>query len=123
MKRTALLRRTRLRPVSKRRARELRTYSVKRKVFLAEHPLCQVWLTKHGFKELGQGFYEKHGGKIYSDLMVEAEGCPKSCDVHHKAGRTGGNYLAESTWMAVSRDAHDWIHANPSEARRRGWLV
>lgn len=123
MKRTAILRRTPLRKVSSKRSRELREYSKKRKAFLAEHPLCQVWLSRNRYRELGQGFYEDRANKIHSDLMVEANGCPRACDIHHKAGRTGWRLNDESQWMAVSREAHEFIHRNPSEARRRGWLV
>jgi hypothetical protein len=43
-------------------------------------------------------------------------------DVHHKRGRRGGNLMNESTWMAVCRTAHRWIHDNPKAATERGWL-
>lgn len=44
-------------------------------------------------------------------------------DVHHKAGRLGGNLLNESTWMSVCRGCHDYIHQHPKEARAKGWLA
>jgi predicted HNH restriction endonuclease len=30
--------------------------------------------------------------------------------------------LVQSTWLPVCRNCHDWIHANPGEARIMGWL-
>lgn len=42
-------------------------------------------------------------------------------DVHHVFGR--GKYLLdESTWLAVSREAHRKIHDNPKWAREMGYL-
>lgn len=93
MKRTALLRRTRLRPVSKKRAKEGRTYSELRKEFLAANAWCLVVAGK------------------------------RTTEIHHTAGRSGANYLDVSTWMAVSREGHVWIHAHPKESRARGWLT
>jgi hypothetical protein len=105
MKRTSQpLRRTPLRKVSTKRARELREYSKKRKAFLAAHPWCEV--------EIATGDYKGPKG------MPSA-----SVDIHHKAGRTGWRLNDETQWMAVSREAHEFIHQNPAEARKRGWLV
>lgn len=47
----------------------------------------------------------------------------KSVEVHHACGRLGKNYLDVSTWFAVSRKGHDWIHSNDSEAREKGFLL
>lgn len=44
----------------------------------------------------------------------------KATDVHHKAGRTGDNYLDESTWLAACRSCHMWIETHPKEAREMG---
>lgn len=45
----------------------------------------------------------------------------KTEDVHHRKGR--GPYLRDqSTWMAVCRRCHDWIHEHPAEAKEKGWL-
>jgi hypothetical protein len=103
MKRTPLIRRSRLSPVSKKRSAAMREYAKKRKAFLALHPYCEVTLALSIFR-------------FAWSLRTATE-------VHHKAGRTGNNYLDESTWMAVSREGHRWIHDNPSEARRLGWLI
>lgn len=125
MKRTVLpLRRTPLRKVSSKRSRELREYSKKRKAFLIAHPFCQVWLDRNDIADLGQWIYrDRRKGYVYSDLSILALKPDLACDIHHKAGRTGWRLNDESQWLAVSREAHEWIHANPSEARRRGWLV
>ena len=48
--------------------------------------------------------------------------CPHSVDVHHMK-RRGKYFLDTSSWMAVSRQAHDWIHSNPKEATEKGWLI
>ena len=47
---------------------------------------------------------------------------PRSVDVHHMK-RRGKYFLDMATWMAVSRQSHDWIHANPKEATELGWLI
>lgn len=44
-----------------------------------------------------------------------------ACDVHHVYGR-GKYYLDVSTWMAVSRQAHDRIHHDKAWAREQGYL-
>lgn len=58
----------------------------------------------------------------------ENQVCPitkwPATEVHHKwCGKDRAKYyLDESTWMAVSRDGHNWIHDNPKEARELGYL-
>lgn len=58
----------------------------------------------------------------------ENQTCPitgwPATEVHHKwCGKDRAKYyLDESTWMAVSRDGHNWIHDNPKEARELGYL-
>lgn len=105
MKRTGPLRRTGrllrsspLKPVSRKRRGENAYYSKKRKEFLARFPWCAV------------------AEALFGRPM-------RATQVHHKAGRTGNNYLDESTWLPVCHQGHMWIHANPKEARARGWLV
>ena len=46
----------------------------------------------------------------------------KFLDLHHKAGR-GKNLSNKSTFTAICRPCHDWIHAHPKDARETGWLV
>lgn len=45
-------------------------------------------------------------------------------EVHHTySGKDRSKYYLDSTtWLAVSRDGHNWIHDNPKEARELGYL-
>lgn len=70
----------------------------------------------------------------YSVLRTEFLGkpenqiCPitgqQATEVHHKySGKDRAKYyLDASTWLAVSREGHNWIHDNPKEARELGYL-
>lgn len=41
-------------------------------------------------------------------------------EIHHKKGR--GKYLNDpTTWLAVSREGHQWIEIHPVEAKEKGW--
>lgn len=111
--------RRRVKPMSDRRKKAARLYSKQRAAFLAAHPYCQVWIERMGLSE--SALIQWHGN--YSDVWGVLRSAPLATDIHHKAGRTGPNYLNEATWLAVCRDEHAWIHAHPSEARRRGWLL
>lgn len=87
-----MIRRTPIRKVSARRQAEAKHYSKLRLQFLADKPTCQVCLTR------------------------------KATDVHHVKGRYGGNYLNVTTWLAVCRHCHTYIHNNPAKARAMGLL-
>lgn len=91
-------------------------YAKKRKAFLEAHPYCQIWMARHA------GIVRDETSGDVVGFMLGGVPPDRSSEVHHKAGRTGKNYLDESTWMAVSREGHTWIHEHPSEARARGWL-
>lgn len=43
-------------------------------------------------------------------------------EVHHVFGKIGRLLRWVPGWMPVSKQGHRWIHANPEEARKRGWL-
>jgi hypothetical protein len=45
----------------------------------------------------------------------------RATEVHHKRGRVGKFYLDVSTWLAVSREGHQWIERHRAAARDRGW--
>lgn len=72
--------------------------------------------------------------KLYSALrtdflnLPENHRCPISgqptTEVHHTfSGKDRSKYyLDTSTWLAVSRDGHNWIHDNPKESRELGYL-
>src|SRR5687768_7920981 len=57
---------------------------------------------------------------LEENTICPVTGLP-TVDVHHAFGR-GPYLLDESTWIAVSREGHDWIHAHPNQARAKGWL-
>lgn len=73
-------------------------YGKERRAFLMLHPLCDACREIDPTKQRG------------------------STDVHHRHGRTGKNYLDQSTWLAVCRPCHDWIHTHPGQARAKGLL-
>lgn len=87
------MKRTPLRRISVKRAKQVRCYSQLRAKHLKQHPRCQV-----------------------CHLMA-------SRDIHHKAGRRGEMLNATEHWLAVCRECHDYIHQHPSVARRYGWLI
>lgn len=72
--------------------------------------------------------------KSYSALRTdflsrpENQVCPitgqKTTDVHHTySGKDRSKYyLDTSTWLAVSREGHNWIHKFSKEAREMGYL-
>jgi len=83
--------------VSAKRAKKDAEYSKLRQRYLTENPLC----------------------------MIKVNGCTNGAtDVHHTYA--GANreafYLVQSTWKAVCRNCHDFIHMNPKIAREMGWL-
>lgn len=108
------LRRSPLKKQSKKRAKANKLYLAKRKAFLALRPLCEVWVALSNWDSERALDMKK---EIFNDWRVIY-----SQDVHHMAGRRGDNFLDETTWMAVSRLGHAWIHSNPSAARKMGWL-
>ena len=44
-------------------------------------------------------------------------------DVHHKKGRTGGLYLDETYWVALSREGHKFVEENPEWAKENGYSL
>lgn len=96
-------RKTPLRRVSAKRARQNREYAKRRKLFLDDHRICPV---------------------VYSGVTGRAVGTYiYTTDVHHTDGRENTLLLDESKWLAVSREGHRWLHENPAESRKRGWLI
>lgn len=85
----------RIKPISDKRKEENEIYSKRRLIFLSlpENQICPI---------TGQ----------------------PTTDIHHTySGKDRAKYyLDESTWLAVSREGHNWIHDNPKEARELGHL-
>jgi len=83
--------------VSSKRKKKDAEYSKLREKYLTENPLC----------------------------MVKVNGCSHGAtDVHHKFSGSDRDtyYLVQSTWLAVCRACHSWIHEHPEDARTMGWL-
>lgn len=85
---------TGIKKVSDKRAIQNKEYSKLRLKFLKENPMCE----------------------IYPYL--------KSTEVHHTYSGSNRNryYLEVSTWMAVSREGHNFIHNNVSISKQKGYL-
>jgi 5-methylcytosine-specific restriction endonuclease McrA len=89
------MRRTRLKPVSKKRAKQNVEYLRLRDRFLYQNPFC----------------------------MAKVPGtCGHwSVELHHMVGRVGEMLLNEEHIMAICSSCHRWIHDNPKEAKEKGW--
>jgi len=79
------------------RAKENREYNERVKPFLEEHRFCPVAANMLGSQ------------------------C-RTTQNHHTKGRDGALLLDERFWLAVSDRGHKWIHDNPKEARRYGFV-
>lgn len=121
--RTPRSRKSRLRPMSKKREGERRIYLKKRKAFLAAHPYCQIWLRRIGKTEAdvidGAVWCDDSDGEALGAFRLVV---PRSSEIHHTKKR-GRYYLDESTWLAASKEEHRWVHDNPAQARAIGLLA
>jgi hypothetical protein len=91
-----------LRQVSTKRRAELARYASERAAFLA-HP-SNYWCPVTAAGLLRDGVKSR-----------------RTTDVHHMKGRWGRLLLEKAWWLAVSREGHEWIEANPRDARKLGW--
>lgn len=83
--------------VSAKRAKKDAEYSKLRQRYLTENPMC----------------------------MIKGPNCSHyATDVHHTRGGEERDvyYLIQSTWMAVCRADHQYLHEHPAIAREMGWL-
>ena len=89
-----------IKPMSEKRKSQSYLYTKKRKIFLEkpENKFCPV------------------AEVIFDETKLTNE-------VHHKAGRIGKLLLFVPYWLAVSSKGHKWIHANPKEAYKLGFLI
>lgn len=88
--------RSKLKPVSVKRAKLNREYAKLRKAFLAEYRVCQV---------------------AFPDFCTRA-----ATQVHHRHGR-GKNLNNVSTWSATCAECHAAVHRHGKKARALGFLV
>ena len=58
-------------------------------------------------------------------LHPQCERCKtkKATDLHHKAGRVGQWLCRYEYFAALCRQCHDFIHHNPKEGRKNGWII
>jgi len=85
--------RQKIKQVSSKRARMNQAYTILRRLFLEQNPKCEV----------------------YPNL--------NATEIHHKMKRNGERLLDSTLWMAVSREGHLYIHANPKESYEKEWLI
>lgn len=101
MKRTTLARsRVPLRKISKLSRERLKKYGAINRAFLAD----------------------KAGKPCPVAREIKGEFEPIN-QTHHIKGRAGDLLFDTQFFLAVSQFGQDWIHAHPSEARKRGWLM
>jgi hypothetical protein len=97
------LKRSPIRKVSKKHAKELRTYSTKRKAFLETHPHCAA-------------------GPVVASVKGAPECQGLSNQIHHME-RRGPKLNDETTWLAVCPVCHHWIETHANLARDLGLLA
>lgn len=85
---------TPIKKFSDRRAKENAAYSVLRKVFLKDHPFCQLSI---------------------KDICTKV-----STDIQHKRGRLE-YFLDTTTWASSCRACHTYANDHPQEAIENGW--
>lgn len=87
-----------IKPISAKRAVELREYQKEKKLWLKEHRCC-----------------ERCGSHTDTNHVV--------IDLHHVRGRVGKLLRAQHFWMPLCRQCHNWVHENPTPAREQGFLA
>jgi hypothetical protein len=112
-----LKRKTKLKPVSAKRAAitGARRQLVKEQLALREH--CEAGFTIRRWRE------DEYGAS-YADELDETQPCLKrATDIHEPLTRgRGGDILDPENTLALCRVCHDWIHANPLAATELGLL-
>lgn len=81
--------------ISDKRKLEQKEYSIKRKEFLENNPICEA--------------------------NIRYVCTFNSTDVHHMVGRVGDNYLDKTEWLSVCRACHQYIELHPTEAKELGF--
>ena len=117
-----LERRTRLRPVSAKRASERTRYRSEAKIFLFLNPISQLWLLANGWRKSAPREY-KRGDEWATAEALLYKGAVASTQVHHRNKCRGARLLDQRWWMAVGTGNHQWIEDNKQVARARGWLL
>lgn len=98
--------------VSKKRAKQLREYAKRRRAFLDDFRYCQAWETIMDWLF--------HNEK--ATWKISPREHPKSTEIHHMKKPKCKYLNDETTWLAVSRWAHNWIEDHKNIARELGLL-
>lgn len=97
------MKRTRINPVSNKRAKELALYRRLRTEFLGLNRMCEA-------------------GIVLSAEGVDSKCTKQATEIHHKKKR-GKNLNNVDSWLPVCRHCHDWIENNKSQARALNLLA
>jgi hypothetical protein len=91
------MRKVKLNPVSKKRAKANAIYAVERPKFLKLRVFCQI---------------------------KRPECLGKATEVHHTydGADRKKHFLEQETWLAACRVCHDWVHSFPKAAKALGFL-
>lgn len=55
--------------------------------------------------------------------MCERCGQRVASQVHHLAGKEGENLVRPKNLGGLCDPCHNWVHANPADARIEGWML
>lgn len=124
------------RPIRKRtpaRAKQERQYNARVKVWLKEHPVCEVWCHEKGWRwashsEQHGAMYQRISAPYYlidfgSLYLLTRSHARASTQCHHRNKRRGAMLLDERYWLAVCDENHKRIEENKSWARANGFLL
>jgi hypothetical protein len=84
-------------PRSQKRSLEEKLYSLRRKVFLQNHPMC-----------------EAHVQGVCTGPATEC---------HHKKGRVGNDLLDETNWLALCHNCHEYVENHREFAMEKGFSI
>lgn len=102
------MKRSRIAPVSNKRAAENRDYSVARREYLAEHPYCELCVPIKAYP---------HDPPLFEIRPQLAN------QIHHYRGRVGRLLTDKRFFRAACQDCHEWVGKNGAQARRIGVLA
>lgn len=84
-------------PRSQKRSAQEREYSIKRKIFLENNPMCQA--------------------------HIQGVCTGASSQVHHKRGRTGNDLTDETLFLALCHNCHEYIENHREFAMEKGFSI
>ena len=82
-----------IRKNSKKRAKQMRDYSIVRLEYLDSHPVCEVCGQAH------------------------------ASEIHHQAGKVGERLTDKKHFLAVCRQCHFDIETHPDWAKKKGYSI